>query len=63
MIITAINIWWKIQWWPHGLCNYLNWYSLGELMKIEGVYAAGEFTPDGKLIGHRENMNMPKQMA
>ena len=34
--------------------------SLGELMKIEGVSAAGEFTPDGKLIGHRENMNMPK---
>ena len=33
---------------------------LGELMKIEGVSAAGEFTPDGKLIGHRENKNMPK---
>jgi roadblock/LC7 domain-containing protein len=26
---------------------------LGELMKIEGISAAGEFTPDGKLMGHR----------
>ena len=31
----------------------ISWFSLGELMKIEGVSAAGEFTPDGKSIGHR----------
>ena len=36
------------------LCIKTNFMaSLGELMKIEGVSAAGEFTPDGELIGHR----------
>jgi roadblock/LC7 domain-containing protein len=37
--------------------------SLEELLKIEGVAAAGEFTPDGKLVDYKEKMNMSKEMA
>ena len=36
------------------LCIKTNFMaSLGGLMKIEGVSATGEFTPDGESIGHR----------
>jgi roadblock/LC7 domain-containing protein len=37
--------------------------TLGELIKIEGVVAAGEFTADGKLIAYKSNMDMPPEMA
>ena len=37
--------------------------TLDELIKIEGVVAAGEFTADGKLIAYKANMDMPAEMA
>jgi roadblock/LC7 domain-containing protein len=37
--------------------------TLDELLKIEGVAAAGEFSPDGKLIDFKSNMEMPQEIA
>ena len=37
--------------------------KLEELIKIDGVVAAGEFSADGKLIAYKSNMDMPADMA
>lgn len=37
--------------------------SLGDLIKINGVAAAGQFTLDGKLVDYKANMDMSKEMA
>src|SRR5262245_23700522 len=37
--------------------------TLDELIKIDGVVAAGEFAADGKLIAYKANMEMPREMA
>ena len=37
--------------------------KLDELLKIDGVVAAGEFTADGALVDYKANMNMPPEMA
>ncbi|MGH9383560.1 MAG: DUF2173 family protein [Vicinamibacterales bacterium] len=37
--------------------------KIEELLKIDGVIAAGEFAPDGALIGYRTNTHMPPEMA
>ena len=36
---------------------------LDDLLKIDGVMAAGEFGADGALVDYRANMNMPPEMA
>jgi len=37
--------------------------KLDELLKINGVVAAGEFTSDGKLVDYKSKMNMTPEMA
>ncbi len=37
--------------------------SLDDLLKIDGVAAAGEFAADGKLVEYRANMDMSQEMA
>ena len=37
--------------------------TLDELIKIDGVVAAGEFTADGKVVDYKANMDMPPEMA
>jgi roadblock/LC7 domain-containing protein len=37
--------------------------SIDELMQIEGVVAAGEFTPDGKLLNYRSKLPMSAEVA
>lgn len=37
--------------------------SLDELVKIEGVAAAGKITSDGKCADYKTNMDMSKEMA
>ena len=37
--------------------------TLDELIKIDGVVAAGEFAADGKLIAYKANMDIPPEMA
>lgn len=37
--------------------------TLDELIKIDGVVAAGEFTADGKLVDFKANIDMPREMA
>ena len=37
--------------------------TLDELIKIDGVVAAGEFTADGKVVEFKSNMDMPREMA
>jgi len=37
--------------------------SLDELLKFEGVMAAGIFSPEGKLVEYESKMEMPKEMA
>lgn len=37
--------------------------SLDELLKFEGVMAAGIFSPEGKLVGYKSKDGMPKEMA
>ena len=37
--------------------------TLDELIKIDGVVAAGEFTADGKVVDFKSNMDMPPEMA
>lgn len=37
--------------------------TLDELLKINGVVAAGEFSADDKLVDYKSNMNMSSEMA
>jgi roadblock/LC7 domain-containing protein len=37
--------------------------ALEELLRIDGVVAAGEFTPDGKLVDYKATMEMSPEMA
>ena len=37
--------------------------KLEDLLKIDGVMAAGEFSADGTLVDYKANMNMPPEMA
>lgn len=37
--------------------------KLDELVKMDGVMAAGEFTPDGKLLAFKSNAKMPEETA
>ncbi len=37
--------------------------TLDDLLKIEGVGAAGEFTADGKLVDYKARMDMSREMA
>jgi roadblock/LC7 domain-containing protein len=37
--------------------------SLDDLLNIEGVVAAGEFTPDGELVDYKARMDMSPEMA
>src|SRR5205823_12003393 len=37
--------------------------TLDELLKIDGVVAAGEFTADGKLVDYKSKMDMSPEMA
>jgi roadblock/LC7 domain-containing protein len=37
--------------------------TLDELLKIDGVVAAGEFTADGKLVDYQAKMDMSEEMA
>ena len=37
--------------------------KLDELLKMDGVVAAGEFTTDGKMVAFKSSMNMPQEMA
>jgi len=37
--------------------------SLDELLKFDGVVAAGIYSPDGKLVDYKSSTGMPKEMA
>jgi roadblock/LC7 domain-containing protein len=37
--------------------------TLDELLNIEGVVAAGEFTPDGNLVDYQAEMDMSPELA
>ncbi len=37
--------------------------TLDDLLRIEGVVAAGEFTADGKLVDYKASMDMTPEMA
>lgn len=37
--------------------------TLDDLLKIEGVVAAGEFTADGKMVDYKAKMDMSAEMA
>ncbi len=37
--------------------------SLDDLLKIDGVAAAGEWAADGSLVEYKSNMDMPQEMA
>ena len=37
--------------------------SLDELLKFDGVMAAGIFSPEGKLVDYKSKAGMPKEMA
>src|SRR5262245_55116223 len=37
--------------------------KLDDLLKIDGVMAAGEFMTDGTLVDYKANMNLPPEMA
>jgi roadblock/LC7 domain-containing protein len=37
--------------------------SLDDLLDIEGVAAAGKFTPDGQLVDYKARMDMSEEMA
>jgi roadblock/LC7 domain-containing protein len=37
--------------------------TLDDLLKIDGVVAAGEFTADGKLVDYKAKMDMSPEMA
>ena len=37
--------------------------SLDELLELEGVMAAGIFSPEGKLVNYKSKTGMPEEMA
>lgn len=37
--------------------------SIDDLLEIEGVIAAGEFTTDGSLVDYGSNMEMSEELA
>lgn len=37
--------------------------TLNELLSLKGVVAAGEFTPDGKLLDYKAKMDMSRDLA
>ena len=37
--------------------------KLDELLKMDGVLAAGEFAKDGKMVDFKSSMNMPQEMV
>jgi len=37
--------------------------SIDDLLKFNGVMAAGIFSPEGKLVDYKSNTEMPKEMA
>lgn len=37
--------------------------TLDDLIKIDGVVAAGELTADGKLVDYKANMDMSREMS
>jgi roadblock/LC7 domain-containing protein len=37
--------------------------KLDELLKLDGVMAAGEFAPDGTLVAYKSNTNMSPELA
>jgi roadblock/LC7 domain-containing protein len=37
--------------------------TLDELLHVPGVMAAGEFSPDGKLVDYKANMEMSRDLA
>jgi roadblock/LC7 domain-containing protein len=37
--------------------------KIDDLLTIDGVVAAGEFTADGTLVDYKASMNMPPEMA
>ena len=37
--------------------------TLDDLLKLPGVVAAGEFRPDGTLVGFKAKMDMPRDLA
>lgn len=37
--------------------------SVEELLNLNGVVAAGEFTADGRLVDYKARMDMPQEMA
>jgi roadblock/LC7 domain-containing protein len=37
--------------------------SLGELLQMDGVFAVGEFTPDGRLVDYKSNAEMSQEQA
>src|SRR5262245_55781880 len=37
--------------------------TIEELLSIDGVVAAGEYQPDGKLVGYKANMEMTPELA
>ena len=37
--------------------------TLDDLLKLPGVMAAGEFTPDGKLVDYKAKMEMSHELA
>ncbi len=37
--------------------------TLDDLIRIEGVVAAGEFTADGRLVDYKARMDMSREMA
>jgi roadblock/LC7 domain-containing protein len=37
--------------------------TLNELLGLKGVVAAGEFTPDGKLLDYKAKMDMSRDLA
>ena len=37
--------------------------KIDDLLKIDGVIAAGEFNLDGTLVAYKSNVNMPPEMA
>ena len=37
--------------------------TLDDLLKLNGVVAAGEFTPDGKLVDYKAKMDMSPELA
>lgn len=50
-------------WWLGNRKEVTRMTTLDDLIKIDGVVAAGEFTADGKLVDYKANMDMSREMA